>query len=258
MNSSQLSVDLRHVGKVAHIRLEGYICEDNRLKETIDRIDSNVAIINTAAVTRINSAGVREWVKWIEKLEAKGINNYFVECSPGIMNHVNLVINFIGSGRIVSFYAPYFCPQCSVERAVLLELDDLLNRRIDPPPKCRCSQCDHVLEFDESEDFFFSFLSWATPEDLSSEVAGVLREFEELPTKSVEVVSTVRIDSAVALAKQSTRGHETKSTPRLADALGQPASPSRPLVKVLLLLTLALLTAAVAILVCMAIRKSQL
>jgi anti-anti-sigma regulatory factor len=253
-------MDLCHVNQVAHIRLEGYICEDNRLREVVERVNSDVAIINTAGVTRINSAGVREWVKWIEKLEAKGVNNYFVECSPGIMNHVNLVINFIGSGRIVSFYAPYFCPACGVERAVLLELDDLLTRRVETAPKCRCPDCDHLLEFDESEDFFFSFLSWATPEALPSGVGKVLRQFEELPAPKspVEAVSTVRIDSAVALAKQSTKGYETKPTPRLSDAIGHPEeTPTRPVVvKFVLLLTLAFLTATVAILVCMAIRKS--
>jgi anti-anti-sigma regulatory factor len=195
----QLVVDVQRVGSVSLVNLQGFITEDSKLAEITNRILTPVAVINTAQVDRINSTGVRDWVHWVGQLEKRGITTYFAECSPSIMAQVNLVINFIGSGTILSFFAPYYCPQCSCDRLVLLNLAEVLAVQPPKPPICRCNQCDHLLRFDEKEDFFFSFLEWAKAGPINPGVESVL---ESLATERGEGYYS-------RLTKVGTSGRET-------------------------------------------------
>ena len=140
------------------IKLVGIIDEDNHLAELVGRLGTGRALIDLADVERINSCGTRDWVNWIAELEARGIEPVLVECSPAIVAQLNLVKNFSGGAIVKSFYVPYHCPDCDVEKVLLVDVADL-GPPPHEPPACRCDECDCMMDFDDMPDAYFSFLS---------------------------------------------------------------------------------------------------
>jgi hypothetical protein len=137
-------------------------------------------VIDLAEVERINSCGVRDWVNWLGRVEAKPAKVVLVECSPPIVAQINLVTNFVGGGTIKSFYAPYFCAECNQEKVLLVDVADVAGARTGEvdPPTCRCDDCDLVMDFDDLPDSYFAFLRGPRPRLAGGdELDSVLREF---------------------------------------------------------------------------------
>src|SRR5262245_28081505 len=149
---------VHHRDDVTYVKLSGVIDEDNELSELTDRIGVGTTVIDLGEIERINSCGVRDWVNWLTKIEKNGAKAVLVECSPAIVAQINLVNNFTGNGVVKSFFAPYFCPACELEKVLLVETQELA--RQDPPkaPMCRCDECDGVMDFDDMEESYFAFL----------------------------------------------------------------------------------------------------
>ncbi len=176
---SRLVCDITETERMAYVRLAGVIDEDNGLAELVKRINRPTVVIDTADVDRINSCGVRDWVTWLGELEKAGAEPFLVECSPAIMTQVNLVNNFIGSGTIKTFYAPYFCAACNTDKMLLIDVDEALQAQPFRPPTCRCDQCDHTMEFDDIESSYFAFLATTRKKGLAADVRDALRRFSK-------------------------------------------------------------------------------
>src|SRR3954471_4463394 len=162
---------------VTYVKLSGVIDEDNELASLSDKIGSRTAVIDVSEIERINSCGVRDWVNWLGKVEKNGAKVILVECSPAIVAQINLVNNFTGQGVVKSFYAPYFCPNCDLEKVLLVETRDLAQVTPFKAPSCRCDECDGPMDFDDMEESYFAFLSNAKKIVTDSRVDSVINEF---------------------------------------------------------------------------------
>jgi anti-anti-sigma regulatory factor len=162
---------------VTYVKLSGVIDEDNELASLSDKIGSGTAVIDVSEIERINSCGVRDWVNWLGKVEKNGAKVILVECSPAIVAQINLVNNFTGQGVVKSFYAPYFCPNCDLEKVLLVETRDLAQTIPFKAPSCRCDECDGPMDFDDMEESYFAFLSNAKKIVTDSRVDSVINEF---------------------------------------------------------------------------------
>ena len=162
---------------VTYVKLSGVIDEDNELASLSDKIGSGTAVIDVSEIERINSCGVRDWVNWLGKVEKNGAKVILVECSPAIVAQINLVNNFTGQGVVKSFYAPYFCPNCDLEKVLLVETRDLAATTPFKAPSCRCDECDGPMDFDDMEESYFAFLSNAKKIVTDSRVDSVINEF---------------------------------------------------------------------------------
>jgi len=167
---SRLVVEVQEKNDISFVKLTGIIDEDNDLAEVIQKINKAHVVINTADLDRINSCGVRDWVNWLGDLKRKEADYYFVECSPAIMAQVNLVNNFVGSGTILSFYAPYFCSSCDTDKMLLIEVSEAAKTTPFRAPTCRCDQCDHTMEFDDIESSYFAFLNSSPDRPVESSI----------------------------------------------------------------------------------------
>ncbi len=141
------------------VKLTGVIDEDNDLGSLAEKLGAGTAVIDVSEIERINSCGVRDWVNWLGKAEKNGASFVLIECSPAIVAQINLVNNFTGQGVVKSFYAPYFCPNCDIEKALLVETTDVNAVRPFQAPSCRCDECDGPMDFDDMEDSYFAFLA---------------------------------------------------------------------------------------------------
>ncbi len=188
--SQKFTAGVHHRDDVTFVKLSGVIDEDNELADLTDKIPPGTAVIDLGEVERINSCGVRDWVNWLSKIEAKETDVVLVECSPAIVAQINLVNNFTGAGVVKSFYVPYFCPECDEEKVLLCEAADM-GPPPHEPPTCRCDECDLVMDFYDMPDSYFAFLSNQKKIARAEKVNAVLSEFNPSDGEKSKIRSRV-------------------------------------------------------------------
>jgi anti-anti-sigma regulatory factor len=202
---------------VTYVKLSGVIDEDNELAGLAERIGNGTAVIDVSEIERINSCGVRDWVNWLGKAEKSGAKVVLVECSPAIVAQINLVNNFTGQGVVKSFYAPYFCPNCDLEKVLLVETRDVAGSQPFKAPSCRCDECDGPMDFDDMEESYFAFLSNAKKIVTDSRVDSVINEFT--PTDGERKIRSrtgnTNPGSGAGSSKSGTSGVHSSSLPSI-------------------------------------------
>ncbi len=143
------------------VRASGVIDETLNLSHLQDKWYGCV-VFDMSQVTRITSAGVREWGRALDLLQA---DYYcFIRCSPAVVSQFNLIVNFGGRGELVSFYAPHRCHECDREflHLIDLRLDHAFVHRLGLP-EATCDQCGLLAEFDDLREVYLDYASTAPP-----------------------------------------------------------------------------------------------
>jgi anti-anti-sigma regulatory factor len=154
----KFEAEIQQLDQFTYVKLEGILDEDNELVPLSSRIRGDTVIIDLSAVQDINNCGVRNWVKWREEMQARGVAVVLVECSPAIVAKLNSVSNFNEGGFIKSFYVPFYCQACEMEKAMLVDMDELRGDGAVRAPTCRCDACDGIMAFDDMEESYFTFV----------------------------------------------------------------------------------------------------
>ncbi len=145
-------------GDIQCLRFIGTIDEDFNGADLAEGVKGTL-ILDLGEVRRISSFGIREWVDFIKAVDEKTHAIYFIECSPKIIDQFNMVGNFGGKGKILSFYAPYRCDYCDDDRRRLVQVDEsfelIKNMSL---PDVPCDSCGNPEYFDEDPESFFTYL----------------------------------------------------------------------------------------------------
>ncbi len=139
------------------LRLKGVIDEDADLQSTFSKLKGQT-VLDLEGIEMINSAGVRAWTNAVAKLSSQ-IQILLEKCSPRIVEQLNYVSSFLGRCRVVSFFAPYFCPKCKTEAIQLLQVEEVRKKNIPKPPHQKCPRCKSPMEFDDVAVEYFAFLN---------------------------------------------------------------------------------------------------
>jgi DNA-directed RNA polymerase subunit RPC12/RpoP/anti-anti-sigma regulatory factor len=139
------------------VRLAGSIEESVNFESMIGMPTGKVQV-NTKEVPRINSVGVKGWIKYFSSLQQKGAQLNFVECSTAIVEQINLISNFTCGGTVESVYVPFSCGQCRAEFIALFKTEDLKRIAMDLP-QLDCPKCGGKASFDDIPEEYFAFLS---------------------------------------------------------------------------------------------------
>ena len=141
--------------------LSGVINERTDLNGLFEDLDGDTLVINLKGIARINSCGVRDWVNAAKPLSDR-FKIQYEECSRAIVEQLNMIVNFLNSGKIVSFFAPYYCDACDQEHEMLIVIGDHFPDHdvLDDPeaPDFDCPGCGKTMEFNEDEEKYLSFL----------------------------------------------------------------------------------------------------
>lgn len=152
-------------------RFEVTWIDHNQLKivGTIDEhfvFDDHVAkfkdkvVIDLQGVERINSCGVREWVKSIIKTDAE---IHYINCSSIVVSQFSMIPEFLGKNGVVdSFEAQFICEDCGHETSHVLVVGKDIEAGQDvyaEGPKIQCTECGCPMECDHSPELYFSFLT---------------------------------------------------------------------------------------------------
>ena len=128
-----------------------------------------------AEVKKISSFGIREWANFIKGVERSCESIYLVECSPKVIDQLNMVANFAGKAKVYSFYGPYRCDYCDIDRNALFQVDrDSQDIRCLRPREELCESCGREQYFDEDPATFFSLIAQQPRFELPSDVADFL------------------------------------------------------------------------------------
>lgn len=152
--TQKLTINIKISGDEVHVSLEGVIDEDS-IFDKIKSLALGKYFFDFNKVSMINSCGIREWIKYLEGIEGSQIT--YLNCPQIIIEQVNMVHGFIRKGIVVeSFFAPYFCARCDVEKKIILKSSEVTNYKA---PLKQCETCKGDSEFDAIEKQYFSFLS---------------------------------------------------------------------------------------------------
>lgn len=154
--SQKLKIDRTEEPGTTRLVLKGVIDEDADFDAAFANVKPTV-MVNLEGIEMINSCGVREWVHAIQAFP-KTARVVYEKLAPRIVEQVNYVANFLGHGKVTSFYAPYFCPKCKKEANVLLSVEAMARASGGKAPTEKCPTCKGAMEFDDIEEEYFSFL----------------------------------------------------------------------------------------------------
>lgn len=138
------------------VRLSGDITEQSDFRPLLEAL-SGAAVLDLAGIRRINSCGVREWVKFVAALGANGVKLALERCSAPVVAQLNMIANFGGGAEVRSIYAPYFCGKCGKDHLELIELRP--GRRATVREALPCPSCGASMEFDDVPEAFLAFQS---------------------------------------------------------------------------------------------------
>jgi anti-anti-sigma regulatory factor/ribosomal protein S27E len=141
------------------LALRGAIDEATGLPELLARARGPRLVLDLAGVTFINSLGVRDWIRMQLAAQRTGVAIELRRVAEPIVHQLNMIVATRGAAKITSFFAPYTCPSCGREDAVLLDVAAhaaALGRR--QPPVVACTECGATLEFNDFPERYFSFL----------------------------------------------------------------------------------------------------
>ncbi len=140
--------------------LGGAIDETAAVHEILARANAGRLVLDLAAVTFINSLGVRDWIRMQAAAQRSGLAVELRRVSEPLVHQLNMIIATRGNANVTSFFAPYACDQCGREESVLIDavvnLDGL--RRLEPPA-VYCPECGTPMAFNDFPERYFSFLS---------------------------------------------------------------------------------------------------
>ena len=167
-------VDVSIVGDAALVSVAGLVDEHfagfGSLGEAVKTV-----VINVSGMTRMTSFGVRQWLKGMDALPKTIQDLYLLGCPTFFVDQLNMVLNFGGAAQILTVVAPYTCPSCGVESGetidVLAERAALARGGVSEK---ECARCGGKLEFDETPESYFSFVSKYAASSIQPQVAQLL------------------------------------------------------------------------------------
>ncbi len=151
-----LNVTKEKKGDTLIIRFSGEVAEDANFDQLIGPISGPVTL-HCKEISRINSMGVKAWIRYFQAMVAKGAKLHFVECSPSVVEQINLIMSFTCGGTIESIYIPYACVSCYKGLVGLFRVDDLKRTQLQLP-ELSCPKCNNKAVFDDIQEEYFRFL----------------------------------------------------------------------------------------------------
>ena len=154
-----LKVTREQQGNTLVLHLSGDINETANFAKDLGETAPDT-VLNCKEISRINSVGVKTWVHYFQACAQKGTKLRFVECSPAIVEQLNLISNFSCGGKVESIYVPFACTGAGCKKAFvgLFKTQDLRNSGFELPA-VKCKICGAEAIFDDLPEEYFLFAS---------------------------------------------------------------------------------------------------
>lgn len=111
-------------------------------------------VVDLSGVDRVNSFGVREWIRFLKALKDVGVGYALDGVSVPMVRQMNMIPQARGGAEVRAIFAPYYCPACDDERALRLAAGAR-----SAPAHASCPTCGAQMEFDDVPEAYFAFLA---------------------------------------------------------------------------------------------------
>lgn len=119
-------------------------------------------VIDLSGINRINSWGLKHWLRFLTALKQAGKRFVLERCSVAVVMQLNMVATFRGGAKVKSIYAPYHCPRCSKDAQRLIEVGPDAAAQLKAPYPC--PRCGTPMEFDDLPESYLTFQQTLEPE----------------------------------------------------------------------------------------------
>jgi hypothetical protein len=143
--SAAVEMHITEAEGALEIALVGIINESFVPGDAHERARARPVRLLLEGVRRINSAGVREWVRFLAGLVAAADSVELLRCSPALVQQMAMIPSARAGARITSFLAPFSCTACGAERLVALAPGDDVNQ-------AQLCTCGGSLELDDTAE----------------------------------------------------------------------------------------------------------
>lgn len=118
---------------------------------------SRAVVIETGAITFVNSIGIREWMRLLRTLHEAGIAVVLEKVADVLITQMNMIPEARGHATIASFHAIYICDACGAEATPLIDValhrDELAAMK---PPLMKCGECGGVMALGDYPERYLS------------------------------------------------------------------------------------------------------
>lgn len=146
------------------LALAGSIDESAGLHELPARARDGRLVLDLAAITFINSLGVRDWIRMQAAAQQGQLAVELRRVAEPLVHQLNMIIATRGTAQVTSFFAPYACDACGREESLLIDAiahaDQLIRLE---PPAMTCPECGAAMAFNDFPERYFSFLEPGPP-----------------------------------------------------------------------------------------------
>ena len=140
--------------------LGGSIDETSALNELLAHARGGRLALDLAAITFINSLGVRDWIRMQTEATNRQLAIELRRVSEPIIHQLNMIIATRGTARVTSFFAPYACDACGREESLLVDaVANAAGLAALQPPAMKCPECGAQMAFNDFPERYFSFLA---------------------------------------------------------------------------------------------------
>lgn len=140
---------------ISQVALSGELTEMADFAPLLAELTGDL-VLDLAAVRRINSCGLREWLSFIKALRDAGRRFVLERCSVQVVAQLNMISSFLGGANVRSVYAPYYCMRCDGSHQRLIITDETAAEQLRVP--FPCPTCGVPMELDDLPDHFLSFM----------------------------------------------------------------------------------------------------
>lgn len=140
-------------GDERHVAVRGAITEAADFSAVLTPGPRHV-VVDLSAVDRVNSFGVREWIRFLKALQGLGVRCALDGVSVAMVRQMNMIPQARGGAEVRGVFAPYYCSACDDERTLLLA-----SGARSAPERAPCPMCGAHMEFDDVPEAYFAFLA---------------------------------------------------------------------------------------------------
>jgi anti-anti-sigma regulatory factor len=156
LEMGQLKFFSETTGNSLVIHIEGSINEDLVIEQAAGLHHPHI-IFDMQKVKMINSCGIREWIRMLEK-HGPDTQFEYVNVPQIVIQQMNMISGFLTkNAKVITFYAPYFIEDLDEERQILLKSEEIKDFKA-PKMTATVDGTEYELDFDAIEDQYFRFL----------------------------------------------------------------------------------------------------
>ena len=150
-----LTVNKQESSQGLKVELNGTIEENVNFDQLIGPFEGEL-VVKCRGITRINSVGVKTWIRYFQNLKTQGKVFRFTECPHSVIEQLNMISNFACGGEVVSVLLPFSCMKCQNEFVANCPTVELKARNLKiPEVKCEKPDCAAVFDDDPEEYLYF-------------------------------------------------------------------------------------------------------